>query len=108
MIDFLTQRDHLTTISRLKSTWITIQHTWIFKRESTAFVACWLYAAIDAESVKGFSLVLWSDIIGFDIDETLLLPLLLPANKVCAHEPVLFTDDDDVAEFCIGKVWDLA
>lgn len=68
---------------------ITARHTWIFKRESTAFVACWLYDVI-GDSGKGLSFV--------SSDEKLLFPLALPpANNARAHELglLLFDDDDD-------------
>ena len=89
---------------------VTAQHTWIFKRESTAFVACWLYDATDDDddSANGLSLVSWSDVIWLDVDGRLLLPLLLPANNVRAHELDLVVDDGDEEEFGIGRIWGLA
>ncbi len=64
---------------------------------------------MDDESINVFSFVSWSDNIWLDVDGILLLPLLLSANNVRAHEPVLLVDDDDdEEEFGIGKVSDLA
>lgn len=63
---------------------------------------------MDDDSVNSFSFVSWSDNTWWvDVDGILLLPLLLSANNVRAHEPVLLVDDDE-EEFGIGKVSDLA
>ncbi len=52
-------------------------------------------------------MVSWSDNIWLDVDGILLLPLLLSANNVRAHEFGLLVDDD-AEEFGIGKVSDFA
>ncbi len=61
---------------------------------------------MDDDSVNVFSLVSWSDNRRLDVDGILLLPLLLSANNVRAHELVLLVDDDE-EEFGLGKVSDL-
>ncbi len=61
---------------------------------------------MDDDSVNVFSLVSWSGNRRLDVDGILLLPLLLSANNVRAHELVLLVDDDE-EEFGLGKVSDL-